>query len=99
MAYNMKPGSKEKNTPGNFSKQQTDKVSEAYKRQGINTSNFEGFNQATDTIIQGRSRNYSVARQIQASNASMGGYTHATQEKTIRSSDGTYSLQKLYKKK
>jgi hypothetical protein len=98
MDYKMKPGSKEKNTPGAFRKDQEDKVTEAYKRQGINPSSFQGFNKATDTIIQGRSKNHGIARQIQASNASMGGYTHAKQEKTTRSSDGTYSVQKLYKK-
>ena len=99
MAYNMKPGSKEKNTPGNFSKQQTDRVADAYRRQGINTSNFSGFNQATDTIIQGRSRMLGVASQIQNSNATAAGYTHAKDQKTIRTSDGMYAIQKLYKKK
>lgn len=94
----MKPGSKEKNTPGTFRKDQEDKVTDAYKRQGIDTSKFEGFNKATDTIVQGRSKNHGVARQIQSSNALMGGYTHAKQERITRSSDGTYSVQKLYKK-
>ena len=94
----MKPGSKEKNTPGAFRKDQEDKVTEAYKRQGINPSSFQGFNKATDTIIQGRSKNLSIASRIQNSNATMGGYTHARDQKTIRLSDGTYSVQKLYKK-
>ena len=95
----IKKKKKNQNTPGPFRQQQVDKVGEAYKRQGINVSNFPNFNQATDTIIQGRSRMMGVASQIQNSNATAAGYTHAIEEKVFRSSDGNYSFQKLYKKK
>jgi len=97
--FKMKPGSKQKNTPGNFRQEQVDKVSEAYKKQGINPSSFSNFNKEKDTIIQGKSKMHSVARQIAGSNAAMGGYASVKEEKTFKDSQGNYSVQRVYSKK
>ena len=95
----IKKKKKNQNTPGPFRQQQVDKVGEAYKRQGIDVSNFPNFNQATDTIIQGQSNSPSFARRVQSATALSGGYTHAQSEITVRYPNGLYSNQKLYKKK
>ena len=97
--FKMKPGSKQKNTPGNFRQKQVDKVNEAYKKQGINPSSFSNFNKEKDTIIQGRSKMNSVASQIASSNAAMGGYASVKEEKIFRDSRGNYSVQRVYSKK
>ena len=90
---------KTKGTPGPFRQQQVDKIGEAYKRQGIDVSNFPNFNQATDTITQGQSRMLNVASSIAQGNAQAAGLVSHVDQKVFKKPDGNYSVQRLYKKK
>ena len=97
-----------------YKKKLREAITGDYAKQGIDINNFPSYNMKTDTIIQGKSRNFGVAQDKSNFNKSMAGLSlnkGATsgrssgsrafpidQRTTQSTSTGQYKIQTVYNK-
>ena len=96
-----------------YKKKLREAITGDYAKQGIDINNFPSYNMKTDTIIQGKSRNFGIAQDKSNFNKSMAGLSlnNATsgrssgsrafpidQRTTQSTSTGQYKIQTVYNK-